>query len=136
MKRALLTTTLTLLIALTSLAQPACDVRTFSIRDGLPANAITTIKQGSKGLIWIATWNGLCCYDGYRFTTFRGDAWGSDNALSTNRIAAIMPDSEGNVWVRTYDGGLYLFDTHQCRYFNIGLMLKEKYGETLVPRNF
>ena len=117
-------------------AQPACDVRTFSIRDGLPANAITSIKQAPNGLIWLATWNGLCCYDGYHFTTFRGDAWGSDNALSTNRLAAIMPDTEGNVWVRTYDGGLYLFDTHQCRYVNIGLQLQKKYGETPLPRNF
>ena len=136
MRRAILILLVYLLTTIETIAQPACSVRTFSIRDGLPANAITTIKQGSKGVIWIATWNGLCCYDGYRFTTFRGDAWGSDDALSTNRIAAIMPDSEGNVWVRTYDAGLYLFDTHQCRYFNIGLMLKEKYGKTIVPRNF
>ena len=135
MKRTFVLTLLNLILAITSQAQPACSVRTFSIRDGLPANAITTIKQDSNGLIWIATWNGLCCYDGTRFTTFRGDAWGSDNALSTNRIAAIMPDSKGNVWVRTYDAGLYLFETHQCRYINIGLMLQKKYGATIIPRN-
>ena len=79
MKRTFVLTLLNLILAITSQAQPACSVRTFSIRDGLPANAITTIKQDSNGLIWIATWNGLCCYDGTRFTTFRGDAWGSDN---------------------------------------------------------
>ena len=135
MRRAILFILFSLLTTIHTVAQPACSVRTFSIRDGLPANAITIIKQGNNGLIWIATWNGLCCYDGNRFTTFRGDAWGSDDALSTNRIATIMPDSEGNVWVRTYDAELYLFDTHQCRYFNIGLMLKKKYGESVLPRN-
>lgn len=109
MRRAFLLIIFTLSIALTTAkAQPVSHVRTFNVLDGLPTNSITSIKQAANGLIWIATWNGLCCYDGYRFTTFRGDPWGSDNALSSYRISAIEPDSRDNVWVRTYDGGLYL----------------------------
>jgi len=111
-------------------------VRTFTIRDGLTSNSIAAVEQGPEGLIWIATWNGLCCYDGYQFTTFRGDDWGSDDALSSYRIAAIKPDSRGHVWVRTYDGVLYLFDTYQCRYTNVSKLLQDRYGETVLPRNF
>jgi len=129
---------LTLLFVFSSIilqAQPVSTVRTFGVRDGLPTNSITAIRQGPSGLIWIATWNGLCSYDGNRITTFRGDPWGSDDALSSYRISAIGPDSQGNVWVRTYDEGLYLLDGRQCRYVNVGLLLKKKYGIDFHPRN-
>ncbi len=116
-------------------AQPVSTVRTFGVHDGLPTNSITAIRQGPSGLIWIATWNGVCCYDGNRITTFHGEPWGSDNALSSHRISAIGPDSQGNVWVRTYDEGLYLLDGHQCRYINVGLLLQKKYGVDFHPRN-
>ena len=116
-------------------AQSSPNLRTFTVRDGLPANAITSVRQDSHGLIWVATWNGLCCYDGYQFTTFQSDPLGTDDALSTNRISAIQPDSRGNVWVRTYDNGLYLLDTECCQFFNVGLMVQKKYGETIKVRN-
>ena len=125
----------TLLMAVAAMAQPATYVRTFSVRDGLPANSITSVCQDCHGMIWIATWNGLCCYDGYRFTTFRGEPWGSFNALSTNRISEIDPDTRGNIWVRTYDGGLYLLDTEQCCFYNIKQKVREKYGVAMEPRN-
>ena len=136
MKRtALLTIALLQTIFVSLLAQPSHSIRTFTVRDGLPANAITSVKQDGHGLIWIATWNGLCYYDGYQFTTFLSDPWGTDNALSTNRISAIQPDSKDHIWVRTYDGGLYLLDTERCQFFNVGLMVQKKFGETIRPRN-
>lgn len=135
MRYRLLLIALYLMTCASLLAETSVSVRHFTVHDGLPSNAITAIRQDCHGLIWIATWNGLCCYDGYRFTTFNGDDWGSENALSTKRIAAIEPDSQGNIWVRTYDAGLYLFDTHQCRYINVGLLVEQKHGKKILPRN-
>ena len=135
MKRSFLLTAILLITATTLCAQPAVTQRTFSVCDGLPANGITAIHQDVKGLIWIATWNVLCCYDGYRFTTFRGNAWGKENALSTNRISAIKPDSKGNIWVITYDGGLYFFDTQRCQFFDVKQMLKQEYGVDIKAHN-
>ena len=125
-----------LLLACWATAQPYCYVRTFSIRDGLAANTISGIDQSPSGLMWFATWNGLCCYDGYQFTTFRSDDCADADALSSNRIAMIKADSRENVWVRTYDSGLYLLDTRQCRFVNVGLLLEKKYGKTIYPRHF
>ena len=96
-------------------AQPPYTIRSFNIRDGLAANQISNMEQDSRGLLWIATWNGLCCYDGQQFTTFNTDADGA-NLLTTNRINRIRVDSLDNVWVETYDGNVYLYDTHACRY--------------------
>ena len=129
-------TTLTILLSLISMlleAQTVCQVRSFTIRDGLAANSIAGIDQDARGLIWIATWNGLCCYDGNQFTTFRASSAG--DTLSTNRIAMIRCDSRSNVWLRTYDGGLYLFDTYQCRFVDIGKRIEQKYGQRIAPRN-
>ena len=117
MKRVLLAV-LTLLIHEVVSAQPPYTLRTYNIRDGLAANKISGIEQDSKGLIWLATWNGLCCYDGYQFTTFDPPETGM-NALTTNRILKIRPDSLDNLVVRTYDGNVYLFDTQTCSYKTI-----------------
>ena len=135
MKRLCLLAISIFFVAVKLSAQPSCSVRTFTVRDGLPSNAITIIRQDSRGLIWIATWNGLCCYDGNRFTTFHGEPWGSGNALSSQRISAIEPDSQGNIWVRTYDGSLYLFDTRKCQYVNVGALIEKRYGQPIQSRN-
>ena len=63
---------LTILAVLTVVGQPRYRQRTFTVHDGLPSNAITAIRQDHNGLVWIATWYGLCLYDGTRFTTFPG----------------------------------------------------------------
>lgn len=136
MKRTILLTIICLVTGIfAAWGEPTPSVRIFTVRDGLPANAITSVRQAPQGLIWIATWNGLCCYDGYRFTTFKGEPWGSENALSTFRIAAIEPDTQGNVWVMTYDRNLYLFDTRRCQFVNVGQMVRSRYGDDFSPRN-
>lgn len=116
-------------------ADMTAHTRTFGISDGLAVTGISGMAQDSQGLMWIATWNGLYCYDGYRFITFPGNSWGDENALSTNRIAMLKVDSKDNLWLRTYDGGIYLFDTKQCRYVNIGQMVNKKFGGKMKPRN-
>lgn len=111
----LLLTFVTIVIGEAVHAQPPYTIRSFNIRDGLAANQISNMEQDSRGLLWIATWNGLCCYDGYQFTTFNTAADGA-NLLTTNRINRIRVDSLDNVWVETYDGNIYRYDTHTCRY--------------------
>lgn len=101
--------------ALATYGQEYCYMQTFNTRDGLPSNNISCIEQDSRGLMWIATWNGLCCYDGYRFTTFKTPDDGSD-MLTTNRIDKIRIDSTDNIWLYTHDNRFYHFDTHTCRY--------------------
>ena len=99
-------------------AQANSFKQSFTVREGLPANSITAVKQDPTGLIWVATWNGLCCYDGYQFTTFRTPDDGSA-VLTTNRIDKIRIDSVDNIWLFTHDNHYYLFDTHTCRYQNL-----------------
>lgn len=111
-------------------ARPYCDVRKFSIVDGLAANTISDIKQAPDRLMWFGTWNGLSYYDGYSFYTFR-DVPGGEDVLSTNRIIAIYPTARNNVWCVTSDRKIYLYSTHYCRFRNTEKNINEQFGINL-----
>ena len=111
-------------------ARPYCDVRKFSIVDGLAANTISDMKQAPDRLMWFGTWNGLSYYDGYSFYTFR-DVPGGEDVLSTNRIIAIYPTARNNVWCVTSDRKIYLYSTHYCRFRNTEKSINEQFGINL-----
>jgi len=114
-------------------AQPYCDVRTFSVRDGLAANTISGFSQTNDGLMWFSTWNGLCFYDGYKFTTFRNHP-GSGEMLTTNRVMYCRPSVTGSLWCATSDGHAYLFDTKQCRFVDVNTEMERKSGSDVTVR--
>ena len=126
-KRYIIPLLLAFMAHFTVMAVPYCDVRKFSITDGLAANTISDIKQSPDNLMWFATWNGLSYYDGYSFHTFRDDADDVDQ-LSTNRIISIYPTQRNNIWCVTSDDKLYLYNTHECRFVNRGKEINEKFG--------
>lgn len=132
MKTKILTLLLSIICALPCLSQPYCDVQTFTIRDGLAANTISSFVQTGNGLMWFSTWNGLCCYDGYRFATFRNEP-GTD-VLTSNRLMDITPSATNDVWCCTYDMHVYLFDTRDCRFIDVGGMIEKKYGVKIKVR--
>lgn len=107
-------------------AKPYCDVRKFSIVDGLAANTISDMKQATDRLMWFGTWNGLSYYDGYSFYTFRDEPGGED-VLSSNRIIAIYPTARNNVWCVTSDRKFYLYSTHYCRFRNTEKSINEQF---------
>lgn len=45
-------------------------VRSITMDDGLPSNAVRSVAQGSKGYMWFGTDNGLCRFDGYDVKTY------------------------------------------------------------------
>ena len=127
MKRKLYITLLGLLSTIMMAAVPYCDVRKFSITDGLAANTISDLKQGKDNLMWFSTWNGLSFYDGYKFHTFRDNPDDID-VLSTNHILKIEPSYNNNVWCITYDHKLYVYDTHFCQFFAVGQKFNELFN--------
>ncbi len=122
-----------ILLAQPALAQPYCRVRTFNVRDGLPSNNVSTIIQDKQGLIWTSTWNGLCYFDGYNFVSYRSSE--ENGWLSTNRILLIKHNSNNDIWLITYDRQLFLFDTSQSKFIDIGEVIRDKIGLDFHPRN-
>ena len=126
-KRYIIPLLLAFMAHFTVMAVPYCDIRKFSITDGLAANTISDIKQSPDKLMWFATWNGLSYYDGYSFHTFRDEADDVD-VLSTNRIISIYPTFKNNIWCVTADSKLYLYNTHLCKFVNRGKEINEQFG--------
>ena len=66
------------------------------------------LKFDHNGLMWIGTDLGVCAYDGYRFRTYRNDAY-SPGILPNNYVLRITEAPEDRLWLGTRDG-LTCFD--------------------------
>jgi signal transduction histidine kinase/ligand-binding sensor domain-containing protein/DNA-binding response OmpR family regulator len=81
----------------------------FSQEQGLSNNQIHCVLQDRKGWLWIGTSQGVCRFDGYRFTVFKNDP--DDSAsLKGNLVRTMFEDSKGQLWLGTENGGLNRFN--------------------------
>ena len=117
MKR-LHTSFLFLTIAITLIAQPICQVKHFSVSDGLAQGVVMSILQDQKGLIWFSTWNGLNKFDGYTFKTYK-TSQESKYAFGSNRMGTISESKYGDIWCPTYDGQACLFDVESEKFIDV-----------------
>jgi len=81
----------------------------YSQEHGLSNSQIHCVLQDKKGWMWIGTSQGVCRFDGYRFTVFKNNPDDS-TSLKGNLIRVIFEDSKGQLWIGTEDGGLNKFD--------------------------
>ena len=133
MQRKLLTILSFALLVLSAGAQPYCSVKNFNLRDGLASNVVTSLVQTPDQLLWFSTWNGLMCYDGYRFTTLSDTPAGSlqgNRVLSTRRLLNIESSLTGNIWCVTYDLNAYVFDRRLGEFVDITERINRKFGIT------
>ena len=75
------------------------------VADGLPSNAVYTLRQGADGYVWIGTQDGLARYDGVDFRIWRHDPDDS-SSLASNDVSALLIDRRGRVWCGGEGGGL------------------------------
>ena len=66
------------------------------------------------GLMWIGTDQGLHSFDGYRFKSYRSNAY-SPGILPNNYVRCLTEDKENNLWTGTRDG-LARFDRKHGRF--------------------
>ncbi len=81
----------------------------YSQEHGLSNNQIHCVLQDKKGWMWIGTSQGVCRFDGYRFTVFKNDPDDS-TSLKGNLVRVIYEDSKGQLFIGTENGGLNKFD--------------------------
>lgn len=70
-----------------------------------PHSDVNAVIQDSDGYIWIATYGGLCRYDGCRLKVFRSD----NSGLSRDRILSLA-ECDGRIYIGTESGGLNIYD--------------------------
>lgn len=107
---------LTIVIILT--AQPICQVKHFSVSDGLAQGVVMSILQDQKGLVWFSTWNGLNKFDGYTFKTYK-TSQDSKYTFGSNRMGTISESKYGDIWCPTYDGQACLFDVESEKFIDV-----------------
>lgn len=76
----------------------------------VPANITRTIKQDSKGNIWIAAFDGMYRYDGKSFINVARD-------VSPARFFSVLEDRKGNFWFSSVGSGVYYYDGKSFRNF-------------------
>jgi two-component system sensor histidine kinase ChiS len=98
---------LLILILITSAILPAQEIKFehFSTKQGLSQSSVTCICQDNVGLLWLGTYDGLNCYNGYKFKGFKNETY-NPNSISHNFIRSILVDRSGNLWIGTFGGGL------------------------------
>lgn len=68
-----------------------------------PSESVSCIFFDSDGLMYTGTNFGLKAYDGYRFKTYKSDAY-TPGILPNNNILSITEDKSGGLWVGTLNG--------------------------------
>jgi len=81
----------------------------YSQENGLSNNQIHCVLQDKKGWMWFGTSQGVCRFDGYKFTVFKNDPEDS-TSLQGNLVRTIFEDHKGQLWIGTENGGLNKFN--------------------------
>lgn len=132
MYRALLLTTLCLVLNSSAAFSTERTVHYIGIEHGLSNNNVTRIYQDRQGFMWFGTFDGLNRYDGYTFKTYKNHP-SQPSSLPDNRITDIIQDREGYMWIASKIGAALLKenDTDFSH-----LLLKTDNSSTTVPIDF
>ena len=98
-KKTILTTSL---LALSIYANAQFNML-FTSDSDLPNSLVNKVEEDKHGMIWVATEDGLCKYNGSRFVTYRNIP-NNPHSLSHNFIRTVCADSIGNVVIGTING--------------------------------
>ena len=86
----------------------AMGIFEFGEDQGLPGAFVSTMMQDSHGMMWIATDQGLCCFNGEYL-----EIYSFIDAIFTGALASVsslMEDKQGRIWIKTDINGIYVFD--------------------------
>lgn len=106
-------------------AEDITHFQIYTTADGLSHRVIHTIIQDSKGYIWMATWNGLCRYDGCDFRTY--NKLGDGQLIG--RINRIAETEDGEILCLTSQNECYLFNPVSLTFVLTSRIPLKKSGE-------
>lgn len=75
-------------------------------KDGLSYNFVNNFLKDSRGILWVATYNGLNRFDGSHFYNFKKTK--DSTSLPHNAIHDMCEDRRGNIWGAT-DNGIFCY---------------------------
>jgi len=121
------------LIALYCMAQPLCEIKEYTIKDGLAQSVITGTLQDRCGFMWFSTWDGLNKFDGYTFRKYKSFQ-GDGSTLTNNRLLSITETRYGDIWCQTFLNKVYLFDNSTEKFIDVLYSLENERQQTFTVR--
>lgn len=97
----------------------------YTLKDGLLCNAVFSILIDKTGMIWLGTRDGICQYDGKKFTEIiipkeirtKNINKGYYTTWSTeNTVWSMLQDKSGTIWIGTGDG-VYTYKNQMFTHF-------------------
>ncbi|MBL4613562.1 MAG: hypothetical protein JKY27_01625 [Magnetovibrio sp.] len=73
--------------------------KTYTTKDGLPANHIFMLHEDEDGTLWIGTNNGLAIFDGENFTLYD-----KSHGIFSDAVFSMAIASDGTAWIGSYGG--------------------------------
>ncbi|PIW28164.1 MAG: regulator [Rhodospirillales bacterium CG15_BIG_FIL_POST_REV_8_21_14_020_66_15] len=73
--------------------------KTYTKKDGLPANHVFMLYEDEDGMLWIGTNDGLARFDGTKFEKFT-----TRDGLFSNTVFSMDTARDGTMWVGSYGG--------------------------------
>jgi len=104
-------------ILLTAIHAQPLRFHHLTVKDGLPHNGVIALGQDASGHIWVATFRGLCIYNGQQFIPL------PTSQLPDSRVDRIHRDSKGTMWVQCFEhhDEVSYYDTLSNRFFTYKL---------------
>ena len=92
-----------------------CRLSVYTEHDGLSQGRVTSLVQDRDGVLWIATWDGLNRFDGYKFSCYKATP-GNHEPLVQNRFDKIVINNENDIWCISRDR-FFLVQTSQLHLY-------------------
>ncbi|MDW7693264.1 two-component regulator propeller domain-containing protein [Flammeovirgaceae bacterium SG7u.111] len=115
-----------------ALAQPPVAFKNFTVENGLSDNLVKGFYQDGRGVMWLATDDGLNRYDGNEFVVFKNDASDS-TSISHDNILEISDGLHNDIWLATWGGGISIMDLATERFKRL---VHAEGDTTSIPTNF
>lgn len=104
-----------LLLSLLNAGGGGASARSPKVLGGLPHSDINDIVQDSHGYMWMATYGGLCKWDGYRLTVITPE----NSGISKERVLCLCAASDSLLYVGTEVGGINIYDDRTMEFFQV-----------------
>lgn len=106
-----------LIFCLLTKAQDNYRFASYTVNDGLPQGSIWDITQDKNGFIWASTSDGLCRFDGFKFTVYKHNPKDS-SSINYEKDNRFFIDKQQQLWISS-ERGISLYDYSTNKFHNI-----------------
>ncbi len=98
-------------------AQDNYRFASYTVNDGLPQGSIWDITQDKNGFIWASTSDGLCRFDGFKFTVYKHNPKDS-TSINYEKDNRFYIDQQQQLWISS-ERGISLYNYATNKFHNI-----------------